>query len=444
MNTPICDFIRRYQAQDITRMHMPGHKGVPLTGNEAADITEITGADELYHSRGIIRQSEENAAALFGAARTVYSAEGSSLCIRAMLYLASLRAAELGLPRRLLAGRNAHKTLITAAAMMDLEADWIYPAPEEGVLSCRITPETVDAMLAKQQYMAVYVTSPDYPGNMADIRGIAAACHRRGVPLLVDNAHGAYLRFLPEDRHPLTLGADMTCDSAHKTLACLTGAAYLHISRKAPAEWAELAEQATGFFGSTSPSWLILASLDRMNAELAGSWRAGIAETVRRLDTLKDSLRQDGWQTAGDEPMKLTITPRSRGLTGNRLGEILRSDGIECEFSDPDYTVLMPSPRTMERDWQRLERAMNGISQGEALRDAAPSVPVPEKACSVREAMLSPRETIPAEKAEGRILADPGAGCPPAVPILVPGERIGAEAAACFRYYGYDQVTVIR
>jgi arginine/lysine/ornithine decarboxylase len=444
METPICDFIRRYQARDVARLHMPGHKGVPLTGTEPADITEIAGADELYRSRGIIRQSEENAAALLGAARTIYSAEGSSLCIRAMLFLASLRAAERGLPRRLLAGRNAHKTLVTAAAMLDLEIDWIYPAAEEGLLSCRVTPAAVEGMLAEQPYMAVYVTSPDYPGHMADIRGIAAACRRRGVPLLVDNAHGAYLRFLPEDLHPLTLGADMTCDSAHKTLACLTGAAYLHISREAPAGWAEQAEQAMGFFGSTSPSWLILASLDRMNAELAGSWRTGLAETVRRLETLKEKLRREGWQPVGDEPMKLAVAPRGRGLTGDRLGDLLREAGIECEFSDPDYTVLMPSPRTLERDWQRLERAMSGIDRSEALKDAPPAVPVPEKVCSIREAMLSPRETVPAEAAEGRVLADPDAGCPPAVPILMPGERISAEAVECFRYYGFDQVTVVR
>ncbi len=444
MNTPICDFIRRYRARDITRMHMPGHKGVPLDGTEPGDITEIAGADELYRSRGIIRQSEENAARLFGAARTLYSAEGSSLCIRAMLFLASLRAAEQGLPRRLLAGRNAHKTLITAAAMLDLDIDWIHPAPEEGLLSCRVRPETVDAMLAEKAYMAVYVTSPDYLGNTADIGGIAAACRKRGVPLLADNAHGAYLKFLPEDRHPLTLGADMTCDSAHKTLACLTGAAYLHISREAPAGWAEAAEQAMGFFASTSPSWLILASLDRMNAELAGSWPADLAETVGRLERLKEKLRRDGWQLAGDEPMKLTVAPRSRGFTGEQLAERLRAEGIECEFSDPDYTVLMPSPRTTERDWQRLERATDGIPRREALKNAPPAVPVPEKACSFREAMLSPRETVPAGQAEGRILADPDAGCPPAVPVLMPGERISREAVECFRYYGFEELTVTR
>ena len=444
METPICDFIRRYQAQDVTRMHMPGHKGVPLGGGESADITEIAGADELYRSRGIIRRSEENAAALFGTGRTVYSAEGSSLCIRAMIYMASMRAAEKGLPKRLLAGRNAHKVLLSAAAMLDIEIDWIDPGEAEGLLSCRVLPETVEGRLSRREYMAVYVTSPDYLGHMADIRGIAGVCRRHSVPLLADNAHGAYLKFLPEDMHPISLGADMCCDSAHKTLACLTGAAYLHISREAPEGWAETAEQAMGFFASTSPSWLILASLDRMNAELAGSWCGGLAETVQRARELAEKLGRDGWQLAGDEPMKLALMPKNRGYTGDELAGILREKGIECEFSDPDYTVLMPSPRTLEKDWERLESALAGIGSKETITNTAPAVPAAEKVCTIREAMMRPRETVAAEQAEGRILADPDAGCPPAVPILIPGERISAEAVRCFRYYGKDQVSVIR
>ena len=159
MKTPVCDFLREYGEFGTVRMHMPGHKGKPETGCDACDLTEIEGADELYRSRGILRESEENAASLFGTGRTVYSAEGSSLCIRAMLYLASLRAAEEKLPRRILAGRNAHKTLMTAAALLDIEIDWVYPEPEEGLLSCGITAEKISESLNKKAYMAVYVTT---------------------------------------------------------------------------------------------------------------------------------------------------------------------------------------------------------------------------------------------------------------------------------------------
>ena len=208
METPICDFVRAYAESRPVRMHMPGHKGGPQVGPEALDLTEIEGADVLYRSEGIIRRSEENAAALFGAARTVYSAEGSSLCIRAMLYLALLDAKEKGIPPRLLAGRNAHRTLMTAAALLDLDVDWLLPAPGEDLLSCAVTADILEKELDKEPYMAVYLTSPDYLGRRADLRAAAEVCRRRGVPLLVDNAHGAYLKFLPEDEHPVTLGAD--------------------------------------------------------------------------------------------------------------------------------------------------------------------------------------------------------------------------------------------
>ena len=444
MNTPICDFVEQYRRADGIRMHMPGHKGVPLTGPESRDITEIPGADELYRARGIIRESEENAAALFGTGRTVYSAEGSSLCIRAMLYLAALRAKEQGIPLRLLAGRNAHRTLMTAAAVLDLEIDWIFPAKGEGLLSCRISPETLEERLNCGHYMAVYVTSPDYTGNMADIRELAGVCRRKGVPLLVDNAHGAYLKFLPKDLHPIALGADMACDSAHKTLSCLTGAAYLHISREAPDEWAEQAEQAMAFFASTSPSYLILQSLDRMNAELAGSWPERLRQTVCRLDILRDELHRDGWMMAGNEPMKLTLAARGRGLTGTELAERLQVQGITCEFADPDFVVLMPSPDTTERDLERLAQVLCGIPKRDPVPAPQFSARLPEKACSIRRAMLSPREEIPVERAEGRILADPCAGCPPAVPVLIAGERIDAEAVRCFRYYGTGSCMVMK
>ena len=444
MNTPICDFAREYAREDPARMHMPGHKGSACLGPEALDLTEIDGADELYRARGIIRESEENAAALFGAARTVYSAEGSSLCIRAMLYLAALTAAEKGLPRRVLAGRNAHRTLMTAAALLDLEVDWLFPEPGEGLLSCSVTPEKLEAALARGPYAAVWLTSPDYAGNRADLHAAAACCRRHGVPLLVDNAHGAYLRFLSPDEHPLTLGADACCDSAHKTLSCLTGAAYLHLSRSAPAGWAGRAEQAMALFASTSPSWLILQSLDRMNRELAGDWPRRLREAAARLESIKKSLREEGWILCGNEPMKLSLSAPARGYTGQELRDHLRRHGVVCEFADRDILVLMPSAETRETDWLRLEAALRAVPRKAPLPQAAPALPRPERACSIREAMLSPSETLPVREAIGRVLSDACVSCPPAVPPVIAGERITPDAAACLLYYGIETVDVRR
>ena len=436
METPICDFVRDYAASNPVRMHMPGHKGRLLTGPEAADLTEIDGADVLYRSGGIIRESEDNAASLFGTARTVYSAEGSSLCIRAMLYLAMLTAKEKHIPLRLLAGRNAHRTLMTAAALLDLEVEWLLPAPGEDLLSCTVTAEMLEEKMRGQQYMAVYLTSPDYLGRQADLSAAAAVCRRHGVPLLVDNAHGAYLKFLPQDRHPITLGADACCDSAHKTLSCLTGAAYLHLSEEAPAEWKDRAEQAMSLFASTSPSYLILQSLDRMNRELAGEYPVRLRRTAERLDTLRMKLRQAGWTLTGEEPLKLTLKASARGYTGEELHEILRREGIECEFADREYLVMMPSAETTEAEWNRLQTALDSIPMRVPLTETPPVLPAPEQVCSIRQAMFSPRETLPVDQAVGRIFADACISCPPAVPVVIAGERITEQAAACMKSFG--------
>ena len=444
MNTPICDFVRAYAEGDPVRMHMPGHKGRPLTGPEPLDLTEIEGADVLYRSRGVIRESEENAASLFGAARTVYSAEGSSLCIRAMLYLALLTAKEKGLPARLLAGRNAHRTLMTAAALLDIEVDWLLPAAGEDLLSCGADAGMIEEKLDQREYLAVCLTSPDYLGRRADLRAAAAACRRHGVPLLVDNAHGAYLKFLPSGGHPITLGAAACCDSAHKTLPCLTGAAYLHLSKDAPEGWAEQAEQAMSLFASTSPSYLILQSLDRMNAELAGDYPERICRAADRVAEIKKTLSREDWSFVGDEPMKLTLDAAARGYTGTELQEVLRRDGIECEFADRRYLVLMPSAETPEDSWQRLLSALRGIPRKEPLNEKAPALPAPERVMSIREAMLSPRETLSPDKAVGRVLADACVSCPPAVPVIIAGERITKEAAACMAYYGVTECEAVK
>ena len=448
MKTPICDFVQRYAAGDPVRMHMPGHKGQKFIGPEALDVTEIDGADVLYRSRGIIRESEENCAKLFGTGRTVYSTEGSSLCIRGMLYLAAMNAKEKGIRLCLLAGRNAHRTLMTAAALLDLDIDWIMPEAGEGLLSCTVTAGKLEEALKQKRYMAVYLTSPDYLGRMADIGMAARICHRYGTLLLADNAHGAYLKFLEDDRHPISLGADACCDSAHKTLSCLTGAAYLHLSKDAPESWAGQAERAMDLFASTSPSWLILQSMDRMNRALSEDYPERIRRAAERAGKMRKALEGEGWELTGDEPMKLAIRADSRGYTGEELAGILREQGIVCEFADREYTVLMPSAETTEAEWKRLAEALKSAAgsgaAGSVRRDGGKlPVPAPERVMRIREAMLLPRVTLPVEEAVGRILADACVSCPPAVPVVIAGERITKEAADCMRSCGIEQCDVV-
>lgn len=442
MTTPICDFARRYAESDALRLHMPGHKGSGPLGIEALDITEFDGADSLYEADGIIRESERNASALFGA-ETFYATEGSSQCIRAMLHLAVLQAKSAGKRPLIAAGRNAHKAFLSAAALLDFDILWLYPQQEDSYLSCKVDAAELDALLetAAEKPTAVYLTSPDYLGNLCDIRAIAAVCHRHGVLLLVDNAHGAYLRFLPQSQHPIDLGADLCCDSAHKTLPVLTGGAYLHVAASAPAFFAEQVKNALQLFGSSSPSYLILQSLDAANAYLADGYSARLAACIGAVQALKEKLVFHGYTLQGDEMLKLTVSAKPYGYTGDKLAQLLLSQNIVCEFHDRDFVVMMLTPETA---LPRLEEALLAIPRKNAIAELPPALHHCETVLSVREAMLSPCEEVAVEESVSRVLASASVGCPPAVPIVVCGERIDEAAAACFAYYGIKTCTVVK
>lgn len=471
MTTPIVDFVRSYAKSGTSRLHMPGHKGQKLLGFEDADITEIKGADELYEAEGIIAESEANATKLFGTAHTYYSTEGSSQCIRAMLCLA-LQAAPAGQRPVLLAARNAHKALLYAAALLDFDIEWLWPAPEAAgaLCSCPVTAGQLEQALERlsgqgRTPFGVYVTSPDYLGGMQDIAALSKVCDAHGVPLLVDNAHGAYLNFLVGgSKHPMALGAAMCCDSGHKTLPVLTGGAYLHLGLKAPVQDETAVRNALALFGSTSPSYLILQSLDRCNRYLSEGYPLRLYSCCGQLTRLRRVLNEAA-AAAGSklslavddparEPLKLTLDAAALGLTGTALAEALRKYAIECEYADPRYVVLMFTPENPAQDYDRLEEAVAAVC---AALPGVPECPEPEEGdtftalaaeaepvCSVRAAVFAPQQTIPAAEALGRVCAMPTVSCPPAIPIVVSGERVGPAAIELFARYHVETVAVIR
>ena len=438
MNTPVADFVQRYAKAGMARLHMPGHKGRCFLGCEPWDITEIHGADALYEAEGILAESEQNAAALFGSQRTCYSTEGSSQCIRAMLYLAVAASGS----HTVVAARNVHRAFVSAAALLDLEIRWLWPEESRSLCGCLISPAQLEETLHSlpEPPAAVYLTSPDYLGGMAEIPALAQICHQHGTLLLVDNAHGAYLRFLQPSLHPLDLGADLCCDSAHKTLPVLTGGAYLHLSPTAPAQLAPLAKSALGLFGSTSPSYLTLASLDLCNRYLAEGYPQRLAEAVERLAELRERLTAAGWRVEPSDPLRVTVAA-PRGVTGQELAGQLRRQGAECEYADRDFLVLMATPENTPEELAQAAAAL-GQCPGEAN---PPQLPLArgERACSIRQAAFAPRETVDAAHSLGRVCGLPTVGCPPAIPIAVSGERITPEALALFAYYGIEQVEVL-
>ena len=506
MNTPICDFVMDYAASHTIRMHMPGHKGKsPLflkqnedsrkngsekdgsekNGSETKeelsyeeafsrifsyDITEIETADDLFHPKGIIEESEKNASKVFGC-DTYYSTEGSSLCIRAMLSLCKAKAEReiekeaknAGQGAWVLAARNVHQTFVSACALLDLDAEWIGSS-ENTFLSVNIGAGEVKNSLLEGEKKhgslpcCVYLTSPDYTGHILPVKEIAEVCHEKGVPLVVDNAHGAYLHFLKESLHPMDLGADLCCDSAHKTLPALTGCAYLHVKNGAFSS--KEVKDAMSLFASTSPSWLLLQSLDLLNPLLEGSFREKLSETIWEVKEGKEKLSASGIFSLGEEPLKITIETGDLGYTGEAFAEYLRDGNapVEVEFSDRDRVVLMISPGHEKEEIRKTigkilsapkkapiskdEKAEGSFSEKEA--GTARESSFPEKVLSLREAVFSEKEEVPVKESAGRVAALGRYGCPPAVPIVMPGERIGEKQAALLAYYGHETCEVVK
>ncbi len=442
VSTPIADFVEKYAEDKNVRLHMPGHKGKSFLGFEKFDITEIKGADSLYEAENIIAQSEEIATDIFGTARTLYSTEGSSQCIRAMMYLLMLNAKK-GRRPVVAASRNVHKTFVFAAALLDFDVVWLWPEEDNrSICSCNISAEDVEKVVKEIEVDAVYITSPDYLGAMADIKAIADVCHKMDVVLAVDNAHGAYLHFLDEASHPIDLGADICCDSAHKTLPVLTGGAYLHISKNAPTLFVEQAKYAMSLFGSTSPSYLLMASLDICNRYLESGYKDKLGECIVKINRVKEGLIKKGWEILASDPLKITIKMPD-GSRGEDVSEKLRDKGIECEYADPDYIVLMATP---ENDDSDLELILEAFGENTRAYTAERGVTVtkPEYAMSIREAVFSGSQKVLAEDSFGRICRVPTVSCPPAIPIVVPGEIISKETINIFNYYGIKELDVVK
>lgn len=446
MNTPIYDFVSAYSNSGFTRLHMPGHKGKGILC-EPLDITEIKGADSLFEADGIIAESEKNASEIFGTSKTLYSTGGSTLCIQTMLALATMGKHNCEKPL-IVAVRNAHKAFLNSCILLDIDVKWVYPDYSDGsIVSGKYDEEDINQAIKScdRKPCAVYVTSPDYLGYIADIKAISKVCKEKRIPLIVDNAHGAYLNFLKENIHPINQGADMCCDSAHKTLPALTSCAYLHISKNAPYEFSKNAKSAMALFASTSPSYLSLCSLDLCNKYLYNEMRKDLEIIIPQIERLKIKLSLLGFKVCGDEPLKLTIYTISKNLYGYDVAEILRENRIECEYADETHIVFMFSSKNTVYDVKKLYVAFKHIISPKVGIDAnnfyIDKLPV---AMSMRDAALSESEEIPTELSQGRICAKAKIACPPGIPVCVSGEVISANTIIILKKYSINSVNVIK
>ena len=440
--TPLADTLKEYTNRNISSFHTPGHKGQLASCTEPAmDLTELPDTGSLYDGGDAIQAAEEEAARQFGAARTFFSAGGCTLCIQTML----MAAAGSG---RILMARNAHRGALNAAALLGLEPIWCWP--DYNRYTGPIGADTIDYLLkSNEDIQSVYITSPDYYGNLCDVEAIAGVCKRAGVPLLVDNAHGSHLGAF--GLHPLALGAYMTADSAHKTLPVLTGGAYLHFSPAAAEAISRAAGKAAmALFGSTSPSFMTLASLDIAQAW----WGQEGQEAYRRTAAVVEKLRQVA-AAAGLSPAFPAISPRYKDparLTfevpnGQAAAAYFRRCGCEPELADDRHVVFILTPFNTEEDFHRLADALEGYRPDTQAQvsafSAIPPFSQPERILSLREASLRPVEEIPASQAVGRVAARAVCPCPPGVAAIAPGERLTAEMVDWLEHRGYSMLPVV-
>lgn len=441
MKTPIVSFLKSYQEKSPVRMHMPGHKGAGILGFEGMDLTEIYGADELFAAEGIIKESEQNASSLFGCP-TYYSTQGSTLCIQTMCTILCQDAKSKGKKPKILAGRNAHRSFIHTAALLDFDIEWLYGKSD--YLSCKIHAEDLEKAIIESHPTAVYLTNPDYLGNLLDIQSLASVCKKHNVLLAIDNAHGAYFHFLEPSLHPIDLGADLCCDSAHKTLPVLTGGAYLHLSDSLNQVWKNDVKHFMEYFSSTSPSYLIMASLDAANEVLDTAFKKSLSECIQRVDGLKNTLIQHGYTILSGEPMKITISTKEFGYTGNEIANLLMECDIYPEFYDSDYIVLMPSPYNTKDDLKRLETCLCGIERKPILINKPPKLEQSKKAMNVRQALFSSSITLDVSKSLGQVCSSVTVSCPPAILPVIPGEVISESSIEVMKYYGIETVRVVK
>ncbi|CAM3508371.1 aminotransferase class I/II-fold pyridoxal phosphate-dependent enzyme [Hydrogenibacillus schlegelii] len=441
---PLFDGLVAHVERGRYPFHIPGHKGGrgadpafrAWIGERAfwLDLINIAPLDDLHAPRGIIRDAERLAAEAFGAEHAFFSVQGTSTAIMAMVLAA------VGPGEKIIVPRNVHKSVLSAIILAGAVPIFIYPEMDQAFgIAHGISPDAVErALEAHPDARAVFVVHPTYYGVALDLPAIVATCHRRGVPVLVDEAHGAHFSFHPKlPPSAMESGADAAATSVHKLGGSLTQSSLLlHQGRRIAPERLRVT---LSLLMTTSTSYLLLASLDTARRQLAVAGEARLQAAIERAETVRRAVRTiPGLRTLeaddlppgtlGLDPLKLTVHVAGLGLSGADVEEWMRAEGgIEVELSDLYNVLFLFSLADGDDAVRRLKDALRRLSEAHRQNGARKPKPIllpemPALALSPRDAFYAETERVPLEEAADRIMAEFILVYPPGIPVVMPGE----------------------
>ena len=430
--TPLYDAIRAYAGQNPARFHMPGHKGSFLPAPELQfiaplDVTEVEPTGDLFSGGEPFDQAQALWARHFGMEDCLFLTGGSTLGLHAALALFCRPGDQV------LIDRGCHRAVYNAMALLDLEPVYL-PRPwrtGEGIAG-PISPQDVENRLdSHPNIKTICITSPTYSGVLSDVAELSHLIHARGGKLIVDGAHGAHLPFLGVDAFS---GCDALICSAHKTLPALGQSALLFTNGVDPRR----VRQMTSVFGSSSPSYPMMISLDCARDYLEGEGAEEYRRVARRTAALRAAFPSLQEGELRLDPTRLTLTSPD----GSALARALEGENIWPEMADSGHVVLILTAQDREEDLHRLEEALERHRDLLGAPPILPPPPLPQPACSLRDALFAPVERLPLSDCLGRVAAGQLAPYPPGVPVVAPGEVISEKELAYLKEIGYNNLDV--
>lgn len=446
VRTPLLEMLAKCAQSQNAAFHTPGHKRGrgsfaafrELIGDRAllADLPELPELDNLFAPQGAIAEAQCLAAETFGAEQTWFLANGSTCGIIAAI-LATCNPGD-----KILLPRNVHQSAISGLILSGAVPVFLQPEYDSVLdIAHSVTPETV-ALTLKQHpdAKAVLIVYPTYYGVCGNLSAIANLTHAAGIPLLVDEAHGAHFAFHPDfPISAMAAGADLAVQSTHKTLSALTQASMLHVQGSRIDR--DRVSRSLQLTQSTSPNYLLLASLDAARAQMASQGEELMSQTLELADRARSNLKNvlEVSPSPGCfavDLTRLTITVSHLGLDGFTADELLQSFGVTAEFPSLQHLAFIISLGNTEMDIERLIEACDRLPVNTPNTPILEKVvqPSPAPLLSPREAFFAPSRFLPLEQAINQISAELICPYPPGIPVLLPGERITSEAIALLQF----------